>query len=138
MSESKPTPDQLRAKHAWEVVEYILRAFPPENLTENGKTIKRPHPQAKQFGGAAKKLPVRIMASGLGQSLAFLKAKDQTPDLLEALGDWVLGKRAQTALLESVIHGTTDSLRQHTAETLAYLQWLNRFCEANHLTDDTE
>ena len=76
------------------------------------------------------------MASGLGQALAFLKAKDYTPDLLEALGDWVLKKRTQTALLEAVITGTADTLRQYTAETLAYLQWLNRFCEANNLTED--
>lgn len=121
MSESKPTPDQQRAKHAWEVVKKI-----------------KGQKDAKKFGGAAKKLPVRIMASGLGQSLAFLRAKDQTPVLLETLGDWVLGKRTQTALLEAVITGTTDSLRQHTVETLAYLQWLNRFCEAEGLTTDEE
>lgn len=138
MSESQPTPDQQRAKHAWEVVESILKKFPPTEATENGKRVRRAHPNAKKFGGAAKKLPVRIMASGLGQALAFLKAKDQAPDLLDALGDWVLTKRSQTALLEAVINGTTDSLRQHTGEALAYLQWLNRFCEANHLADDTE
>jgi len=41
-------------------------------------------------------------------------------------------------LLKAVIHGTTESLRRHTAETLSYLQWLNRFCEAEKLTDDVE
>lgn len=138
MIDARPTPDQLRAKHAWEVVELIQDKFPRSNTTENGKAIQRPHPQAKKFGGAAKKLPVRIMASGLGQALAFLKAKDQAPDLLEALGDWVLEKRTQTALLEAVIHGTTESLRQQTGEVLSYLQWLNRFCEAEGLTDDVE
>lgn len=136
-TESKPTPDQERAKHAWAVVEFVLKKFPPTTVTEGGKQVKRPDPKAKKFGGHARKLPVRIMASGLGQALAFLKAKDYTPDLLEALGDWVLKKRTQTALLEAVITGNADTLRMHTAETLAYLQWLNRFCEANNLTDDT-
>lgn len=131
-TDSKPTPDQLRAKHAWGVVESVLKKFPP--TIQNGKKI--PHEDAKKFGGHARKLPVRIMASGLGQALAFLKAKNYTPDLLEALGDWVLKRRTQTALLEAVITGTADSLRQHTAETLAYLLWLNRFCEANNLTDE--
>jgi hypothetical protein len=42
------------------------------------------------------------------------------------------------ALLRAVIDGTADHLRQVTDETLAYLQWLNRFCEANKLTDDSE
>jgi CRISPR-associated protein Cmr5 len=92
---------------------------------------------AKLFGGAARKLPVRIMASGLGQALAFLKAKGKTPALLDALGEWVLKDPKSKDLLAAVITGTADSLRMHTAETLAYLQWLNRFCEANNLTDDT-
>ena len=118
-TESKPTPDQLRAKHAWEVVDRI-----------------KGQKDAKLFGGAARKLPVRIMASGLGQALAFLRAKNKTKDLLEALGDWVLGERTQNALLDAVVNGTADSLREQTAAVLAYLQWLNRFCEANHLTDE--
>ena len=120
-TESKPTPDQLRAKHAWAEVEKI-------------KGSK----DAKLFGGAARKLPVRIMSSGLGQALAFLRAKNKTKDLLEALGDWVLGERTQTALLDAIVNGNADSMRQQTAETLAYLQWLNRFCEAEKLTEDTE
>jgi CRISPR-associated protein Cmr5 len=121
---SKPTPDQLRAKHAWETAQRVLD---PKNRIDG-----------KVFGGAAKKLPVRIMASGLGQALAFLHAKGKTPALLDALGDWVLKDPESKDLLAAVINGTTDSLRQHTVETLAYLQWLNRFCEANHLTDDAE
>lgn len=121
MSESKPTPDQLRAKHAWEVVERV-------------KGSK----DAKLFGGAARKLPVRIMASGLGQALAFLKAKGKTPALIDALNGWVLPKQSVVKdLLEAIIKGNADELRVYTTETLAYLQWLNRFCEANNLTDDT-
>jgi len=121
-TESKPTPDQERARHAWAEVEKI-------------KGSK----DAKLFGGAARKLPVRIMASGLGQALAFLKAKGKTPALIAALNGWVLPKgSAVKDLLEAVITGNADTLRMYTAETLAYLQWLNRFCEANNLTDDTE
>ncbi len=133
-TESKATPDQERAKHAWKVVQYILREYPPE--TVNGKTT--PHKTAKLFGNAARKLPVRIMSSGLGQALAFLRAKNKTQDLLEALGDWVLGERTQTALLDAIVNGNADTMRQQSAETLAYLQWLNRFCEAEQLTEDTE
>jgi len=121
MSDAKPTPDQLRAKHAWEVVERV-------------KGSK----DAKLFGGAARKLPVRIMASGLGQALAFLAAKGKTPALLDALDKWVLPKQSVAkTLLNAIIQGTADDLRMYTAEVLAYLQWLNRFCEANKLSDDT-
>lgn len=133
MSDTKPTPDQLRAKHAWEVVEKLF-----DKETKDGKEVKKPKPHAKAFGGAARKLPVRIMASGLGQALAFLAAKGKTPALLDALDDWVLKDAKSKNLLKAVIDGNADTLRVYTTETLAYLQWLNRFCEANNLTDDTE
>jgi CRISPR-associated protein Cmr5 len=100
---------------------------------------------AKKFGGQARKLPTRIMASGLGQALAFLKAKGYAPDLLVELGDWVLDKRStpgstkpkpkDDALLQAVIGGHSDFLRRATDESLAYLQWLTRFAEAAGLTE---
>jgi CRISPR-associated protein Cmr5 len=131
MSEAKQTPDQIRAKHAWDAVDAV-------------KSTK----DAKVYGGAARKLPVRIMASGLGQALAFLAAKGKTPALLKDLSEWVLVKRVDADpklpqnrnpnLLQAIINGNSDTLREYTNETLAYLQWLNRFCEANNLTDDTE
>jgi CRISPR-associated protein Cmr5 len=80
------------------------------------------------------------MASGLGQALAFLKAKDYAPQLLREIGDWVLDKRADPAsakpkpsddaLIRKIIESDSDFLRRATDETLAYLQWLNRFAEA--------
>jgi CRISPR-associated protein Cmr5 len=133
------TRDQQRAKHAMQAVEAILTG--PKKLAPE---------KAKKFGGQARKLPTRIVASGLGQALAFLKAKDYAPDLLTALGDWVLGvvkptddvkkllTKPDEALLKAVILGTSDYLRQATGEALAYLQWLNRFCEANDLSSETE
>ncbi len=137
------TLDQRRAKHAMLAVEAVLTKFPPR-VQGNKKT---PDEKAKKFGGQARKMPTRVVASGLGQALAFLKAKDYAPDLLVALGDWVLYERPQTpkpprvpddALLKAVILGTSDYLRQATDEALAYLQWLNRFCEANDLSTETE
>jgi len=162
------TPDQLRAKHAWEVVKKMLEHFPhSQPRTPNGK--REPNEHAKQFGGAARKLPVRIMASGLGQALAFLTAKGKTSELLLALSDWVLTRPASgaatwtaiafpprprdradeqrqlalakergEALLKSVVDGNADDLRANTAEALAYLSWLNRFCEAEDLHTESE
>ncbi len=131
MSNSNPTLDQRRALHAWNAVVEIKNSY-----------------KGKKFGGQAKKLPMRIMASGLGQALALLKAKDYSPDLLRALGDWVLDKRhnpkssnqlpTDDALLRRIIEGDSDSLRRDTDEALSYLQWLNRFAEAEGLTDDEE
>jgi CRISPR-associated protein Cmr5 len=100
----------------------------------------------------AKQLPMRIMASGLGQALAFLNAKAKTDpnakaktepaaaQLLQELGDWVLDKCANPArtkpkptdeaLLRQIVDKDSDFLRCATDETIAYLQWLNRFAEA--------
>jgi CRISPR-associated protein Cmr5 len=135
------SPDQRRARHAWSKIQQILEQYPCQQ--KNGKLV--PHEKAKRIGAQAKKLPIRILASGLGQALAFLRAKDYAPELLSALGDWVLDKRSNPesdksppdakALIEAIVKGSSDTLRRATMETLAYLQWFNRFAEAEHLTE---
>jgi CRISPR-associated protein Cmr5 len=137
----KPTLDQRRARHAWNTIQEILKKYPHQ--TVNGKRL--PHEKARKISGQAKKLPTRIIASGLGQALAFLKAKDYAPDLLVEFGDWVLDKRGQAGsskakpkddeLLLAVVRGNSDFLRRATDEVLAYLLWLNRFAEAEKLTE---
>lgn len=140
MSDKQSTPDQLRAKHAWEEVDKLFEMVVKDGkvVMKDGKPERKPKSHAKAFGGAAKKLPVRIMASGLGQALAFLKAKGKTEELISALNSWVLPKESVVKdLLEAIIQGSAIDLRMYTNETLAYLYWLNRFCEAYNLTDDT-
>ncbi len=138
---ARQTPDQRRARHAWDTIQGILDKYPRQ--TVNGKPVA--HDRAKKIGGQAKKLPTRILAAGLGQALAFLRAKDYAPELLVRLGDWILDKRSHPeskkpppddrALVESIIKGSSDHLRATTAEVLAYLLWLNRFAEAEGLTE---
>ena len=125
----RPTLDQRRAAHAWEAVEDLPR------LGDKG---------AEEFAREAKKLPMRIMASGLGAALAFIlaKAKEKKKSLTKLHDDltrWVVGQRLSasakhpTSLMESVIQGDVEFLRRATDESLAYLQWLNRFVEARGL-----
>src|SRR4051812_28047097 len=103
-----PTLDQRRAKHAWNTVQDVLRKHPKQSDA------------AKKFGGQARKLPTRVIASGLGQALAFLRAKNYAPDLLAALDHWVLRERAPAdggakkvdTLLQAVIEGSADDLRR--------------------------
>ncbi|NLF69583.1 MAG: type III-B CRISPR module-associated protein Cmr5 [Candidatus Anammoximicrobium sp.] len=133
-TQPKPTLDQRRARHAWQAVHDTKQHIGCHQKQDE-----------KKFGVNARKLPVRIMASGLGQALAFLKAKDSAPGLLIEIADWVLDKRANPdsnrekpkddALLQSVITSDSDFLRAATEEVLAYLQWLVRFAEAEGLTD---
>lgn len=120
----KQSLDQRRARHAWEAV----------------AAIKAKTSDAKAFRKEAKKLPMRIMAAGLGHALAFVKEKGKAPDLLTTIGDWVLGKRDHPhsaapwsdgdKLIASIIERDAAYLRRATEETLAYLLWLNRFAAA--------
>ena len=128
MSEGRPTLDQRRARHAWDAVE---RARGPRDV---------------DYAREAKRLPVRIRTSGLGQAVAFLNAKagkderDPRVTLLKDLGDWLLARRGLAAVpaggirrdsvMTAILGGDAGLLRRATEEALLYLQWLTRFCEA--------
>ena len=125
--------DQDRAKHAWGAVQAATK-------------LKDDAP--KKYGREAKKMPVRIMTAGLGQALAFIEAKAEKHrelrNLHADLTTWVFEGRklkkpddAKT-LLDTVIRSDSTFLRMATDEVLAYLQWLNRFAEAEGLTDELE
>jgi len=130
----RPTLDQQRAKHAYDSVQKAISKL-------GAKTEK-----VKKFGGQAMKLPTRIIASGLGQAIAFLRAKKEAPELLDALSDWVLSRLDgashhphlvnDRSLLERIINGDADLLRRMTDEALAYMQWLKRFVEAEGLKEE--
>lgn len=127
---SLQTIEQRRAKHAWTAIQALKKNTDAER---------------DEYTGEAKKLPARIMAAGLGPALAFLaaKAKDKKKHLNQFLADlssWVLKERSiacthPTSLLESVVFGDATFLRRATDESLSYLQWLNRFADAEFGTD---
>jgi CRISPR-associated protein Cmr5 len=122
-----PTLDQRRAQHAWGVVQAVGQ---------------RPEAERKEFGREAKKLPVRILNSGLGPALLFLEAKNgRAPALRAALRDWLHERiRPRSGPAQEVVArvrtGDARFLRLATAESLAYLQWLVRFAEAARLVPD--
>lgn len=117
----RKTLGQQRALHAYAAVQEIMKD----------------RSKAKEYQREAHKLPVRALTAGLGQSLAFLhaKAKDKKPalkHLLDDLGGWVLGRLdgGGGSLIQAIVEGDAVFLRRATDETLAYLEWLNRFLEA--------
>ena len=133
-----PTLDQRRASHAWQAIVGQART------TGEGRKYNK---QAEEYVREAKKLPMRIMAAGLGHALAFIRAKAKDKPNLnrlhEDLTDWVIKQRPIAAkkphsLMESIIDGDSDFLRRATDEALAYLLWLNRFAEAEGLTEGEE
>lgn len=123
-ADEKKSLDQERAAHAYNLVK------PVADSTDDKKK--------KMFKTQVKKLPSRIMASGLGPAVAFLEAKKYAPDLRAGLNDWI-GKRPWAApyvrdgrgdrLMLWIINGSSDFLRLATAECLAYLQWVGRFTD---------
>jgi CRISPR type III-B/RAMP module-associated protein Cmr5 len=111
------TLGQARAKDAWGVVEGLVRTRKIGDEADH-----------------AKKLPMRIKAAGLAQSLAFLRAKKYAPEVRGALSKWVMGQmgkdsKTTDALLEYVIQDNASTLRRATAESLAWLEWFNRFAD---------
>lgn len=115
---SRPSLDQRRAAHAWGAV-------------SEAKKLKEK--EQEDYRRAAKKMPAQIVTAGLGQALAFVKAKAKADELVESLSSWICRDRriydGSSSLLEAIIHGNSSQLRHATEECMLYLQWLNRFAE---------
>ncbi len=109
---------QQRAQHAWDVVQQAL---------------ERPDFE-KRFANPAKKMPARVRSSGLGQTVAFMRAKEGG-DVLKAVAGWchqygLIKECSEEGLLIQFKDGTAADLRYLTGEALAYLEWLVRFADA--------
>lgn len=125
------TREQERAFDAWNKVQSI------KNITG----IQEPEKFKKRYSGLARSMPAMIQTAGLGQSLAFLRARDKgdkgnTPTaewkFYCHLSSWIekYNQIANNELLEWLITRTSDEYRQTTTEIIAYLRWLKRFAEA--------
>lgn len=110
--------EQERAKRAWECV-----------------TAAKPQNHAGKYGQLARSAPADIQANGLGQMLAFWKAKGEAHHraLFDDVSQWVKAQLnfSDGDLLQWVINtADTDGYRRATAEAIAFLAWLKRFAEA--------
>jgi len=118
---TQQTLQQERAASAWRAVEKVES----ESKNERGK-----------YGSLVRGLPALIQTDGLGQTLAFLRAKGQ--DKVNAhqiaynqISQWVTGQLGtKEALLDFILRTDTATYRRATTEALAYLQWIKRFAEA--------
>lgn len=111
--------DQKRAAMAWERVRAVTQA-------------------RKEYLSLVRGAPADVQANGLGQTLAFWKAK-RKPEYdaaYDAVAGWL---QAQLQLgpkdvLEWITREATSSqYRRATAEAMAFLVWLKRFAEAEGL-----
>jgi CRISPR-associated protein Cmr5 len=96
----------------------------------------------ESFASHVKKLPMLVLANGLGATLAFLKAKGKNDPsaeeevLYRQISQWVTGQiwggTGDANLLTRLIASSSDSnvYRRATTEALAFAVWLKRFAEA--------
>jgi CRISPR-associated protein Cmr5 len=116
--------EQERAAAAWNCVETVKNG-----KNDKGKSF------AKEYGQLAKSAPADIQSNGLGQTLAFWRAKgkEEHKAIYAHVTGWVNKQMnvTQSDLLTWVMsQASTDQYRQATAEAMAFLQWLKRFAEA--------
>lgn len=119
--------EQERANEAWAVVSRVKnQSF------------------AKEYRSLAQSAPADIQANGLGQTLAFWKAKGYDngkakPDseharLFQDVSAWVCRQLrigdGDDLLTWVVKTATTSDYRRATVEALAFLTWVKRFAEA--------
>lgn len=123
---NRQTLQQARAASAWQAVQQLQKLIQSDS---------------EDYGRWARKLPTMIKSQGLAPTLAFLKAKGKL-HLYNDVSAWVSqqleGKR--TDLIEMVLSPQCDSRRYRliASETIAYVEWLKRFAEAQGLGNKEE
>lgn len=142
MSSVQQTQEQKRAADAWRCVADIKAEADQDPTKEALK---------KKYGGLVRRLPAHILTSGLGPTLAYLRAKAARKDgkltpeaeandrAYRHLSSWVVARLpgSPTDLLQAVREHGSDVYRLATVETLAHLAWLKRFADAE-LPEDEE
>jgi CRISPR-associated protein Cmr5 len=117
--------DQRRAERAYENVTAI-------DEQPNDKLKSR-------YSALARKVPAMIQTNGLGQALAFLRAKAGRNKESEHwliyghISAWVMKQLNQDeagSLLEWVVQNDSPTYRRATNEAMAFLNWLKRWAEA--------
>ena len=114
--------EQKRAAHAWQCVEAV-----------KGRSW------AGDYFQLARSVPALVQMNGLGQALAFLRAKGKKGDneharLASDISRWVSSQLLREARDDLIpwITGQASAVeyRRATTEALAFLVWLRRFAEA--------
>jgi CRISPR-associated protein Cmr5 len=87
------------------------------------------------YGALARNAPADIQTNGLGQTLAFWRAKgkDYHKKLYADVSAWMQTQipESKPNLLEWIMQrASTGEYRRASAEAMAFLNWLKRFAEA--------
>lgn len=122
--------EQERAACAWKAI---------EGLKEEDESMK------KKYRSLVKRVAPLILINGLGQTMAFLKARREKDggafQLLFSHISSAVKERVpfgEEDLLSAIVKGSPTFLKRATREALAYLQWLSKFAEAELPAGDDE
>lgn len=127
------TLEQKRAAFAWGKIQAV-KQYMPKKVQE-------------EYSSLVKKAPADIQTNGLGQTLAFWRAKGyenshQKEDgknahaqLLGHLTEWLKSSDALGLRTDNLVEwvskdANVDDYRRATTESIACLAWLKRFAEA--------
>jgi CRISPR-associated protein Cmr5 len=124
-----------RAKAAWDCIIQVKQCN--EQLIEKDR-------YDRGYGGLAKSAPADIHANGLGQTLAFWRAKgyergqpknnNAHAELLTHTSIWLRSQKilpdGRDAVEWIAKDALTNDYRRATSEAIAFLNWLKRFAEA--------
>lgn len=134
MSSKQQTMEQERADAAWEHIKEIKGKDVPKKVQE-------------EYSSLVKKAPADIQTNGLGQTLAFWRAKGYEKGvpkdngntahyyLLKHLTMWLKSKDSLGLKTDNLVQwvsqdASVDDYRRATTESIAFLVWLKRFAEA--------
>ena len=128
--------ERQRAAAAWQRV---------ADVKQRNQQLEAKKRYEKEYSALARGAPADIQVNGLGQTLAFWRAKgcekgqpkqggnNAHYQLLLHTSAWLSERglgRAEDALDWIINQASTDEYRRATAETIAFLIWLKRFAEA--------
>ena len=131
--------EQKRAQDAWNIVRPIKQEW------EAARNDQKVEAKVKKHSALARGAPADVLTAGLGQTLAFWRAKKEPHHLwlYDAVSTWVLDQMKLPGnapdLLEWIVDtADANQYRMATAEALAYLTWVKRFAEAELPKGDSD
>ncbi len=96
--------------------------------------VKKVSEKKDEYKSWAKKIPVLIKTNGLGQTLAFMKARDkkETNLMLDQIKEWLVSRGELSNsddILEKVTEIDSTIYRRWSREVISLFNWLRRFAE---------
>lgn len=120
------------------------RSLEQERANRAWQCVQEVKDRRGEYRALARGAPADIQTNGLGQTLAFWRAKGNSEhlQLLEHVSAWLhtrLDLRARPDIVKWIAtEASSDDYRRATVETMAFLGWVKRFAEAELAPPDSQ